>query len=245
MGSRYTYTCIYIYIYYWFFSVSVTSLIPGGKNRCQDDEDAMKTLLTFHPDGDRPGHVKEHPSIFTQHLEESHWVSIVTPIYKLFVPFIGRGPKTLLRGLTYHHIPRPPFLDVFSHLHFRICSLLPPTPTKPDSCATVLCSQGFLQWNQFSYSAEKQEHGMKKGRSSGGFLKLGYPKMDGENNGKPYEQMDDLGGNPPIFGFPPIWKQILQKQNPPPCNSFLTDLFWDGENVTLFFKDWLLVTSNN
>ncbi len=27
------------------------------------------------------------------------------------------------------------------------------------------------------------------------------PKMDGENNGsKPYEQMDDLGGNPPIFG---------------------------------------------
>ena len=27
------------------------------------------------------------------------------------------------------------------------------------------------------------------------------PKMDGENNGsKPYEQMDDLGGFPPIFG---------------------------------------------
>ena len=24
--------------------------------------------------------------------------------------------------------------------------------------------------------------------------------MDGENNGKPYEQMDDLGGKPPIFG---------------------------------------------
>ncbi len=24
--------------------------------------------------------------------------------------------------------------------------------------------------------------------------------MDGENNGKPYEQMDDLGGNTPIFG---------------------------------------------
>ena len=24
--------------------------------------------------------------------------------------------------------------------------------------------------------------------------------MDGENNGKPYEQMDDLGENPPIFG---------------------------------------------
>ena len=24
--------------------------------------------------------------------------------------------------------------------------------------------------------------------------------MDGENNGKPYEQMDDLGGKPTIFG---------------------------------------------
>ena len=24
--------------------------------------------------------------------------------------------------------------------------------------------------------------------------------MDGENNGKPYEQMDDLGGFPTIFG---------------------------------------------
>ena len=24
-------------------------------------------------------------------------------------------------------------------------------------------------------------------------------KMDGENNGKPYEQMDDLGGNVPLF----------------------------------------------
>ena len=25
------------------------------------------------------------------------------------------------------------------------------------------------------------------------------PKMDGENNGKPYEQMDDLGGFTPLF----------------------------------------------
>ena len=30
------------------------------------------------------------------------------------------------------------------------------------------------------------------------------PKMDGENDGKPYEQMDDLGGFPIIFGVPPI-----------------------------------------
>ena len=30
------------------------------------------------------------------------------------------------------------------------------------------------------------------------------PKMDGENNGKPYEQMDDLGGFP-IFLLTPKW----------------------------------------
>ena len=29
--------------------------------------------------------------------------------------------------------------------------------------------------------------------------------MDGENNGKPYEQMDDLGGNTLIFGSTPIF----------------------------------------
>ena len=29
------------------------------------------------------------------------------------------------------------------------------------------------------------------------------PKMDGENNGKPYESMDDLGGVTPIFGSTP------------------------------------------
>ncbi len=33
------------------------------------------------------------------------------------------------------------------------------------------------------------------------FQKLGHPKMDGENNGKPYEQMDDLGGKNPYFWF--------------------------------------------
>ena len=31
------------------------------------------------------------------------------------------------------------------------------------------------------------------------FPKKGYPKMDGENNGTPYEQMDDLGGIFPLF----------------------------------------------
>ena len=28
----------------------------------------------------------------------------------------------------------------------------------------------------------------------------GYPEMDGENSGKSYEQMDDVGGKPTIFG---------------------------------------------
>jgi len=34
------------------------------------------------------------------------------------------------------------------------------------------------------------------------FPKIGgkHPKMDGENNGKPYFLMDDLGGKPTIFG---------------------------------------------
>ena len=33
------------------------------------------------------------------------------------------------------------------------------------------------------------------------FPKIGVkpPKMDGENNGKPYEEMDDLGGKNPYF----------------------------------------------
>ena len=37
-------------------------------------------------------------------------------------------------------------------------------------------------------------------------------KMDGENNGKPYEQMDDLGGFPPIFGNTHI-SRVLDLRN--------------------------------
>ena len=33
--------------------------------------------------------------------------------------------------------------------------------------------------------------------------------MDGENNGNPYEQMDDLGGKPTIFGNTHIGDEIL------------------------------------
>ena len=35
---------------------------------------------------------------------------------------------------------------------------------------------------------------------NGCFRKSWYPKIDGENKGKPYEKLDDLGGKPPIFG---------------------------------------------
>ena len=34
--------------------------------------------------------------------------------------------------------------------------------------------------------------------------------MDGEDNGKPYEQMDDLGGKPTIFGNIHINRESLQ-----------------------------------
>ena len=37
--------------------------------------------------------------------------------------------------------------------------------------------------------------------------------MDGENNGQPYFLMDDLGGNTPIFGLTPTWKELLLKTN--------------------------------
>ena len=36
--------------------------------------------------------------------------------------------------------------------------------------------------------------------------------MDGENNGKPYEQMDDLGGKPTIFGNIHIWSHLLEME---------------------------------
>ena len=37
---------------------------------------------------------------------------------------------------------------------------------------------------------------------AGGFNKQTHGKMDGENNGKPYEQMDDLGENPYFWKHP-------------------------------------------
>ncbi len=43
----------------------------------------------------------------------------------------------------------------------------------------------------------------------GCFQKSWYPKMDGLFHGKPYEKMDDLGGNTPIFGLTPIYFVLL------------------------------------
>ena len=43
--------------------------------------------------------------------------------------------------------------------------------------------------------------------------------MDGENNGKPYEQMDDLGGKPTIFGNIQVlhrWKIYMEPENTGP-----------------------------
>ena len=39
------------------------------------------------------------------------------------------------------------------------------------------------------------------------------PKMDGENHGKPYEQMDDLGG-PPLFWETPVYTQLYTYVQP-------------------------------
>ena len=40
-------------------------------------------------------------------------------------------------------------------------------------------------------------------------------KMDGLFHGKPYEQMDDLGGVPPIFGSTPILRELTWCDRPP------------------------------
>ncbi len=37
----------------------------------------------------------------------------------------------------------------------------------------------------------------------------GYLKMDGENNGQPYVQMDDLGGSKPLFLETPIYMLVI------------------------------------
>ena len=45
----------------------------------------------------------------------------------------------------------------------------------------------------------------------GCFQQQGYPKMDGENNGKPYFLMDDLGGKPHYFRKHPYITQTTSR----------------------------------
>ena len=60
----------------------------------------------------------------------------------------------------------------------------------PLQVASIVCPQIILQIHLY-----------------GCFQKYWYPKMDGENNGKPYEQMDDLGV--PLFLETPIYHQQI------------------------------------
>ena len=89
--------------------------------------------------------------------------------------------------------------------------------------------------------------------------------MDGDNNGKPYEQMDDLGGFPIIFGNTHINKTISPKtknialvglvsclrgssENPhwqklwisstAPASKWMQCLFWKNGQSGSRYYDW-------
>ena len=47
--------------------------------------------------------------------------------------------------------------------------------------------------------------------------------MDGENNGKPYEQMDGLGGFPIIFGSTPIYIYTWSPSGKNPSSDLISD----------------------
>ena len=57
----------------------------------------------------------------------------------------------------------------------------------------------------------EKNHGKRTNIGYGGFLKQWYPKMDSENNGKAYEQMDDLGGKPHYLGNTRITSYYIGK----------------------------------
>jgi len=51
--------------------------------------------------------------------------------------------------------------------------------------------------------------------------------LDGENNGKPYFLMDDLGGKPTFFGNTHrlhVWKYLTETGKPPRPRGFLSFL---------------------
>ena len=64
------------------------------------------------------------------------------------------------------------------------------------------------------------------------------PKMDGENHGKPYEQMDDLGGVFPLFSETSKWfkgfevGKPLQQQEEGNCSGvrYSTTFFFAGNS---------------
>ena len=62
---------------------------------------------------------------------------------------------------------------------------------------------------------------------------VGKPKMDGENHGKPYEQMDDLGGFNPLF----LETSVLS-MNKKSSLWIFSQLGPEGEGI--FWKEWLL-----
>ena len=68
-------------------------------------------------------------------------------------------------------------------------------------CITRSC----WSWHIVSFSSPKLPKPVTFNEMGGFSKNSGFsPKMDGENNGsKPYEQMDDLGGFPHIFGSTP------------------------------------------
>ena len=69
--------------------------------------------------------------------------------------------------------------------------------------------------------------------------------MDGENNGKPYEQMDDLGVKPPIFGNTHIDTQgcrfvpekTCSETNPPQMVAIDLSKYLSFQNLALIQVD--------
>ncbi len=60
--------------------------------------------------------------------------------------------------------------------------------------------------------------------------------MDGENNGKPYEQMDDLGVSPPFLEIP-MWIKCLKlhSQDPDLAHINILSVRWWSSKLLLKF----------
>ena len=77
----------------------------------------------------------------------------------------------------------------------------------------------------------------------------GYPKMDGENNGKPNEQMDDLGGKPTIFGNTHIESFGIFVLNILISRWLVSNMFyvhpknWGNDPISRIFFRWVETTN--